>query len=63
MNMHKLRFNAVKTAGRWVTLALLLLPLAALAQRAAAPAFPLKVSENGRYLVDSGARPFLVVGD
>ncbi len=30
---------------------------------AARPAFPLKVSENRRYLVDSGGKPFLVVGD
>ena len=63
MNMHNMRFDAMKMAGRWAALALLLLPLAALAQRAAAPTFPLKISENRRYLVDSGGKPFLVVGD
>src|ERR1700761_5302186 len=28
-----------------------------------APAFPLKPSPNGRYLVDRDGRPFLIVGD
>lgn len=31
--------------------------------RAAAPAFPLKVSENHRYLVDQNGKPFFVMGD
>jgi hypothetical protein len=31
--------------------------------RTAAPAFPLKPSRNGRYLVDRDGRPFLIVGD
>src|SRR6516162_6292061 len=29
----------------------------------AAPAYPLKVSANGRYLVDQKAAPFLITGD
>lgn len=29
----------------------------------ASPAYPLKVSANGRYLVDQNNRPFLIVGD
>jgi hypothetical protein len=32
-------------------------------QNAAAPVFPLKVSSNRRYLVDSNNAPFLIIGD
>ena len=41
--------------------AVLILFLAARA--GAAPAYPLKVSENGRYLVDARGRPFLIAGE
>ena len=35
----------------------------ATAAAAAAATFPLRVSENGRHLVDASGRPFLIVGD
>ena len=40
----------------------LTLPLGC-ARVSAAPAFPLKVSDNKRYLVDQQGRPFFVMGD
>jgi hypothetical protein len=39
------------------------LTFAASQAHAAAPAFPLKAAENGRFLVDQKGRPFLVTGD
>src|SRR5438094_4921122 len=42
---------------------ILLITLALLAQAAATPAYPLKPSANGRYLVDSNNAPFLIIGD
>jgi hypothetical protein len=50
----------------WLTLQAvfpLLISLALVAQGAAAPAYPLKPSANGRYLVDSSNVPFLIIGD
>jgi hypothetical protein len=50
----------------WLTLQAvfpLLICLALVAQAAAAPAYPLKPSANGRYLVDSSNVPFLIIGD
>ena len=50
----------------WLTLQAvfpLLISLALVAQAAAAPAYPLKPSANGRYLVDSSNVPFLIIGD
>jgi hypothetical protein len=37
--------------------------LVGVADSAAAPAYPVKVSANGRYLVDQADRPFLLMGD
>ena len=59
----------IKRDGRkwdWLTLQAvfpLLISLALVAQAAAAPAYPLKPSANGRYLVDSINVPFLIIGD
>ncbi len=49
-------------------LPLLVLPVLGIASgtekpRTADPAFPLKVSRDGRHLVDRAGNPFLVVGD
>jgi Protein of unknown function (DUF4038)/Putative collagen-binding domain of a collagenase len=57
-----------KTGRKWDWLTLqavfpLLICLALVAQAAAAPAYPLKPSANGRYLVDSSNVPFLIIGD
>ncbi len=40
-----------------------LIALVVVAKASAAPAYPLKASANGRYLVDSNGVPFLVIGD
>ncbi|HBO46061.1 MAG TPA: hypothetical protein DD670_19490, partial [Planctomycetaceae bacterium] len=37
--------------------------LASVAQGADSPGFPLKISDNHRYLVDQAGRPFLIHGD
>ena len=42
---------------------LLLISLALIAQGAPAPAYPLKASLSGRYVVDSNNVPFLIIGD
>jgi len=41
----------------------LLISLALVAKAAATPAYPLKPSANGRYLVDRSNVPFLIIGD
>src|SRR5262245_16605696 len=41
----------------------LLISLALVAEAAATPAYPLKRSANGRYVVDSNNVPFLIIGD
>jgi hypothetical protein len=41
----------------------LLISLALVATAAATPAYPLKPSANGRYVVDSNNIPFLIIGD
>jgi hypothetical protein len=41
----------------------LLISLALVAKAAAGPAYPLKPSANGRYLLDSNNAPFLIIGD
>ena len=59
----------IKPGGRkpdWLTLQLaspLLISLALVAEAATAPAYPLKASANGRYVVDSNNIPFLIIGD
>ena len=40
-----------------------LIALVVVAKVSAAPAYPLRASANGRYLVDSNNAPFLVIGD
>ena len=50
----------------WLTLQAifaLLIFLALIAQAAATPAYPLKKSANGRYVVDNNNVPFLIIGD
>jgi Protein of unknown function (DUF4038)/Putative collagen-binding domain of a collagenase len=50
----------------WLTRQLvfpLLISLALVAEAAATPAYPLKRSANGRYVVDSNNVPFLIIGD
>src|SRR5438046_9507158 len=50
----------------WLTLRAifpLLISLALVAKAAATPAYPLKPSANGRYLVDRSNVPFLIIGD
>src|SRR5262245_38550578 len=50
----------------WLTLRTLfplLISLALVAQAAARPAYPLKASANGRFVVDSNNVPFLIIGD
>jgi uncharacterized protein DUF4038 len=50
----------------WLTLQTifaLLIFLALIAQAAATPAYPLRPSPNGRYLVDANGAPFLIIGD
>ncbi len=42
---------------------LLLLPLLVLSVTATTPVYPVKISANGRYLVDQNNVPFLMVGD
>ena len=42
---------------------LLLITLVLIAKAAATPAYPLKPSANGRYVVDSNNVPFLIIGD
>ena len=42
---------------------LLIISLVLVANAAAAPAYPLKPSASGRYLVDSNSVPFLIIGD
>ena len=41
----------------------LLLALTTVSPFGAGPSFPLKVSENRRYLVDQNGKPFFVMGD
>jgi hypothetical protein len=50
----------------WLRARAVLLPLitlALIAKAAATPAYPLKPSANGRYVVDSNNVPFLIIGD
>ena len=50
----------------WLTLRAifpLLMSLALVAQAVATPAYPLRPSPNGRYLVDANGAPFLIIGD
>ena len=50
----------------WLTLQTifpLVISLVLVANAAAAPAYPLKPSASGRYLVDSNSVPFLIIGD
>jgi hypothetical protein len=50
----------------WLTLQLvfaLLISLALVAKAAATPAYPLRPSANGRYIVDNNGNPFLIIGD
>src|SRR5262245_23159817 len=50
----------------WLTLRAifpLVMSLALVAQAAAMPAYPLRPSPNGRYLVDANGAPFLIIGD
>jgi Protein of unknown function (DUF4038)/Putative collagen-binding domain of a collagenase len=59
----------IKRDGRkwdWLTLRVilsLLISLALVAKAAATPAYPLRPSANGRYVVDSNNVPFLIIGD
>src|SRR5438067_290033 len=39
------------------------IPIASFAQTMPGPAYPLKLSANGRYLVDQNNAPFMIVGD
>src|SRR6266481_5606962 len=41
----------------------LVIALALIAQAAATPAYPLRPSANGRYVIDSNNVPFLIIGD
>jgi uncharacterized protein DUF4038/collagenase-like protein with putative collagen-binding domain len=41
----------------------LIISLALVAKAMATPAYPLKPSANGRYIVDSNGNPFLIIGD
>jgi hypothetical protein len=55
-----------RCVGGWLTLQAafpLLISLALVAKAAAAPAYPLKPSANGRYMVDNNNAPFLIIGD
>ena len=50
----------------WLTLQTifpLVMALALIAQAAATPAYPLRPSANGRYVIDSNNVPFLIIGD
>ena len=50
----------------WLTLRAILplvMSLALVAQATATPAYPLRPSPNGRYLVDANGAPFLIIGD
>lgn len=50
--------------GQWAAAAALLLWVCLVAAPApAAPAYPIKASANGRYLVDQNNTPFLIIGD
>ena len=56
----------LRCIGGWLALPAtlpLLVSLALVAKAAATPAYPLKASPNGRYLVDSNNVPFLIIGD
>ena len=59
----------IRPGGRkwnWLTLQAvfsLLMSLALVGKAAAPPAYPLKPSANGRYVVDSNNVPFLIIGD
>src|SRR5438093_5091182 len=72
---HKSRLDGVsnglliKPDGRkwdWLTLRVILslfISLALVAKAGATPAYPLRPSANGRYMVDRNNVPFLVIGD
>jgi hypothetical protein len=72
---HKSRLDGVsnglliKADGRkwdWLTVRVifsLLISLSLVAKAAATPAYPLRPSANGRYVVDSNNVPVLIIGD